>query len=101
MKKLYTVTMENGDVYGIPAEVVAKNYANHYKQWDSEDYDQNFAVMMSWFDTDDFEFADWAKNNMDWDEVKEYAELICKVEKPVDFQEGWVNGEYEYLVQEE
>lgn len=30
MKRMYAVTMENGDVYGIPAEVIADNYAVYY-----------------------------------------------------------------------
>lgn len=30
MKKYYTIEMENGDIYGIPAEIIAKNYADYY-----------------------------------------------------------------------
>jgi len=28
MKRLYIVTMTNGDEYGVPAEVIADHYAN-------------------------------------------------------------------------
>lgn len=56
--------------------------------------------MIHWFDTNDFEFADWAKNNMDWDDVKEMAVLLRRSETSVDFQDGWVSGEYTYRIQD-
>ena len=31
MKRLYIVTMSNGDQYGVPAEVIADNYAKYYE----------------------------------------------------------------------
>ena len=101
MKKYYSVTMGNGDVYGIPAEVIAENYARFYEKINDESFEENVETMMFWFDTNDFEFADWAKNNMDWDDVKDQAVLLGQADIPVDFQEGWVNGEYGYLVREE
>lgn len=56
--------------------------------------------MLEWFDTNDFEFADWAKNNMDWEDVAGQAVRLPSKKKDVDFQEGWMNGEFEYLRQE-
>lgn len=91
--------MPNGDVYGVPAEIIAKNYAKYYES-KGEDYKENFDVMIHWFDTNDFEFADWAKNNMDWDDVKEMAVLLRRSETSVDFQDGWVSGEYTYRIQD-
>lgn len=98
-RKLYTVTMENGDVWAVPAEVIADNYAKEYESC-GEDYQENFDAMMNWFDAKDFEFEDWARNNMDWDDVKDKAFLYKKNEQPVDFQEGWINGECEYVTEE-
>jgi hypothetical protein len=99
MKKYYVITVSNGDKYGIPAEIIAKNRADSYgDDVDSNEWKEEFNGMMKWFDTDEFEFADWAKNNMDWDEVKEHAVLLKRADPPdIDFQECWVNGEYEYL----
>lgn len=100
MKRLYIVTMSNGDQYGVPAEVIADNYAKYYESR-GEDYQENFDAMIHWFDTNDFEFADWTKNNMDWVDVKDKAVLVgSKTEEP-DFENGWVNGEYEYRKVEE
>ena len=47
--------------------------------------------MIRLFDANDFEFADWAKNNMDWDNVKDKAFLVRKGEI-TDFDESWING---------
>lgn len=95
MRRIYAVTMTNGDVYGISASVIADNYAKYYQRH-GEDYQENYNTMINWFDEDDYEFADWAKNNMDWDDVKEHAVLLEHRQEPVDFQEGWINGGYEY-----
>lgn len=98
--RIYAVTMANGDVYGVPAEVVADNYAQHCADT-GEDYQENYDDMIRWFDADDYEFADWAKNNMDWDDVKEHAMLLEKGCPKIDFQDGWVNGDYKYVSREE
>ena len=100
MKRYYTVTMPNGDIYGIPAHVIADNYANYYAT-KGEDYQENYDAMVYWFATNDYEFADWAKNNMDWDDVKEHAVLLESQTKSCDFQDWWVNGDYEYKFVEE
>ena len=100
MKRYYAVTMPNGDIYGIPAHVIADNYANYYAT-KGEDYLENYDAMVYWFDTNDYEFADWAKSNMDWDDVQEHAVLLESQTKSCDFQDGWVNGDYEYRFVEE
>lgn len=100
MKRLYIVTMTNGDQYGVPAEVIADNYAKYYEK-QGEDYKENYDVMIHFFDTDDYDFADWAKNNMDWSDVSDKAVLVKRAEQKVDFQEGWVNGECRYYREED
>ena len=100
MKRYYAVTMPNGDIYGIPAHDIADNYAN-YCATKGEDYLENYDAMVYWFDTNDYEFADWAKSNMDWDDVQEHAVLLELQAEPCDFQDGWVNGDYEYKFVEE
>lgn len=100
MKKLYTVTMSNGDTYGIPAELIAENRANYYQMRGDSDYRDDMEIMMHWFDTQDYDFADWAKNNMDWDDVKDKAILISQADIAVDYQDGWVNGKHGFMVQE-
>lgn len=98
--RIYAVTMSNGDIYGVPAEVIADHYAKYYES-QGENYHDNYDAMIGWFDAKCFEFADWAKNNMDWDDVKDKAFLLLKAEQKVDFQDGWINGHHEYKRYEE
>lgn len=96
MKKYYVVTMNDGSEWGVPAQIIAKNKADYYADGDDNVWNEEYNAMMEWFDTNDFEFADWAKNNMDWDDVKADAILLEKSSLPADYQERWMNGGYEY-----
>lgn len=98
--RIYAVTMNNGDVYGVPAEVIADHYARYYESL-GESYRTNYDTMIGWFDAEEFEFKDWAKNNMDWDDVKDKAFLLRKAEQKIDFQDGWINGRCEFELYEE
>ncbi len=100
-RRIYAVTMENGDIYGIPAEVIAHHYARYYETEHEEPYQENYDAMLHWFDTNDYEFADWAKGNLNWDDVEEQAFLLKKATPKIDFQDGWVNGEYQYITRED
>lgn len=100
MKRIYTVTMSNGDVYGIPAEIIAENRADFYQKYGGGDYRSNMETTMKWFDTHNHKFADWAKRNMDWADVKDKAILMGQADIVVDFQDGWVNGDYGFIEEE-
>lgn len=97
--KYYTVEMTNGDIYGIPAAVIAEDYATYYKgKPENDDMEKRrFDYMMGLFDKKDYDFEDWAQNNMDWDDVKHCAVLLKRGEVKVDFQECWVNGKHGFL----
>lgn len=97
--RIYAVTMPNGDIYGVRAEIIAENYAKYYESL-GEDYKENYDAMIEGFDTNDYEFADWAKNNMDWNDVKRHAVLLGRTQTKINYQEGWVNGKYEYRSKE-
>lgn len=101
MKRIYIVTMSNGDQYGVPAEVIADNYAKYCEKFYGEDYKENFDAMIEWFDTNDYEFADWAKDNMNWSDVSDKAILVKHIQPEPDFEDGWVNGEYRYYREED
>ena len=47
--------------------------------------------------TDEYELQDWAANNMDWDDVKDYAKKADIEPIEVDYQEGWINGKKEIV----
>lgn len=95
--KYYTVEMTNGDIYGIPAQVIAENYAKYFKGNNEEIYQEQYDCMMEMFDRKEYAFEDWARDEMDWDDVKHCAVLLKRGEVKVDFQEGWMNGKHGFL----
>lgn len=98
-KKYLRVTMPDSSVWDVPAEIVAKDRASYYKEKDPTSYGTPERTYTAEFDItmdDEYELIDWARNNMDWDDVKEFAVEDTEPDEP-DFQEGWLNGEHEII----
>ena len=96
IERIYVFHARNGEVWGVPAEIIAENYAE-YQESLGKEYSKYYDTMLEWFDEGDYEFADWAKNNMDWSDVKDQAFLMEKKASGDGLTEAWVNGEYEYV----
>jgi hypothetical protein len=79
------VTMPDGSVWAVPAHLIAHNRATYYAE---DGYQEEYDYTMG----DDAELEDWAANNMNWSDVAAHARKVEQSE-PVDYQEGWVNGE--------
>lgn len=103
-EKMYSVKMPDGSWWSIPADIIAIDRAKYYAKKDSEDGDgdygtilkQEYEYVMSGSDDDYYELHDWASNNMNWKDVKDKAVRLQDPEpEPVDYQEGWVNSEWE------
>lgn len=89
MKKQIQVTMPDGSVWGVPAEIVAEHRADYYANRDGESVRmEEFVFTMN----DSFTLTDWAEGNMNWRDVEKFAVKI-KDAAPVDYQNGWVNGQ--------
>lgn len=89
---MYQTTMEDGSVWAVPVQVIVDSRDEHYKE-DEEDtigFIRNGSL-------DEYEIRDWAGNNMNWSDVKEWAVKLATPNKKVDFQEGWTNGEHEVV----
>lgn len=69
--KYLTIT-ENGYVYAVPAEVIAKDRANWYKDEEDNSFEEEFKYTME----NNFEISEWFSNNMNWEDVSEFAVLI-------------------------
>lgn len=85
--KQIQITMPDGSVWAVPAELVARDRADHYGgQAGEESWKAEHAATLA----DHAALLDWAENNLNWADVAHAAILI----RPgsVDFQEGWVNG---------
>ena len=93
----YRVTMPDGSTWEVPVRLIAENRAEYYVKEFGGDIENSLKIgTLPLFEEDDYEIANWAKGNMDWSDVKEYAIQVKSLEDP-DFQEGWVNGNYEIV----
>ena len=91
--------MPDGSVFMIKAEEIALNRALYYSDkhvGPRGEKEKILAEEMKMALEDDAEMIDWAKNNMNWDDVKQYANQL-KAPDAVDYQDGWVNGEMEVV----
>lgn len=98
--KWYTVKDPTGAKWVIPVSVIVKHRAEFYV--DNAPYmDLKKALedTISVFNAYQYIIHDWASENMNWDDVKEFALKVKTVEeKPkIDWQNVWVNGEYDTL----
>ena len=87
MTKQIQITMPDGSIWGVPAELVAQDRADYYGDKEGEEMrKEEYANTLA----DNSELLDWAANNMNWNDVAHAAILIQPGR--VDFQEGWLNG---------
>lgn len=93
MKPILRITMPDGSQWDIPTIVVARHRARTYAHEFGNNPDRSLKEDTTpLFNENPSAIADWASNQMNWKEVKDFA--VCTKNAPsVDFQEGWVNGE--------
>lgn len=97
LSKHYVIEMENGESWSIPVNVIAMDRAKYYA---AKEFDGNVEKSLRedtepCFEEDHFEIEDWAKNNMNWVDVKDSATRIDS--SSFDYQDGWINGEAKIL----
>lgn len=97
MKKYMFIEMPDRSVWRIHTYLIADN-RNAYYDSRGEDPQQVRAETAALFE-DPREIADWAENNMDWDEIKSQAEIVKKGE--IDYQAGWCEGDKTFADSEE
>ena len=81
------VTMPDGSKWDVPLQAVADSRDEHYVE-DKEDT----VTSLRKGDIGEYDVKDWARNDMNWDDVSKFASKVAEGE-PVDYQEGWVNGD--------
>lgn len=91
MKPFIQIALNTGHVYEIPTSVIAANRAAHYHAQRPDEFPTLEAATedTAGFFDDAKEIADWAGNNMNWDELLPNAKLI-RFKPPVEqpFHEG-------------
>jgi len=93
LDKQYIITMEDQSQWAVPVKVIALNRAAYYaeKEFDGDLERSLQEDTVPFFEADDEAIEDWAKNNMLWIEVVEFASQVKSPE--IDFEDGWANGE--------
>ena len=69
--KSLRMTFSDGSIWEIPALFIAEHRAKYYSK---KDKDTTFEKEIDFALTDEYEFEDWAQNNMDFSDVK-----VCAV----------------------
>jgi hypothetical protein len=88
------VTFSDGSRYAIPVIEIARNRAAEYAdEFDGDEERSLNEDTIPLFAEDPYEIKDWASNNMNWEDVEEFAVLIGK--NPIDFEEEWGNAKKE------
>ena len=102
MAKKILVEFSDGKVYAIPAEFVANARAKYYADLDvkkgaketfAEIFQQEFEFAMK----DDDELLDWLEGDMNWEDVREVAELYNIDYKPVIYDDEFSDAEKEVI----
>ena len=98
---LYIIDAPDGSRWSVPVMVIARDRAKHYAhEFDGDETRSLNEDTMPLFESDSFEVADWAANNMNWSDVKAEARIYAPA-KPItdeDMQEAWTNGSKEVLI---
>lgn len=82
IKRRMICEMPDNSRWAVPMNVIEESIKKELKVSD-EDIDSY----------DDFDFIDWAQNNMNWEDVKPFAERVLS--PTCDYQDGWCNGNKE------
>lgn len=93
MKKNYIFECSNGERWSVPVMVIARDRAKYYAENDDDfmgDFDKSLNEdTIPLFESDTYEIADWAQNNMNWSDIKAHAVKVGDAE--IDMQDEWVN----------
>ena len=90
------VRFANGDLFAIPARIIAENRANYYADLDGYDLNSNeWEAEIITALRDDLEIEDWAGNEMNWNELEPYAIKIDSGE--FDYEDGWPDADMELM----
>lgn len=96
MKYLF-IEFSNGEVFKVPAEIVAEDRADYYAELDSDRYDDTtyeevFEDEKEHALSDRLELLDWAGNNMDWEDFEDEAEKV-DLDRSISYEDAFTNAD--------
>ena len=94
--KCLRVRFSNGDIFTIPARVIAENRADHYSSLDGYDKASNeWEAEVQNALNDEYEIYDWAGNNMDWKDLEPYSQREDQDFDEFDYEDNWTDAKIE------
>jgi len=92
-EKKLIIKFHKGVTYEIPAMIIAGERAKYYATVDGYDQDsQEYIDEVNRALDDEFMIFDWVQNNMNWNDLKPYAERI--EDEQFNPDEEWDNGNH-------
>lgn len=88
LKKSYVVSFSNGEKWSVPVRVIATHRARYYAIEVSNLQTSLEKDTIPLFEFNHYAIDEWAKNNMDWSDVEEYASCVSTA---FNYQEAWVD----------
>lgn len=101
--KYIRMTRTDGVVFDIPVNIIAYHRAQYYAHEFDGYVSRSLAKdTVPLFLDDDYNILDWAENNMDWEDVKEFARRIPKafisqMDIAIDKQKEWIESTKEIV----
>lgn len=98
MSKFIRVFFSNGEVYDVPAEIIARERTNYYAievdghEENSPEWKEEFEFSMS----SSYELEDYMSNNMNWSDIKDKA-ILVEEESEFDYDQDFINAEKEIV----
>ena len=94
LKKKYRIEMNCGETWVLPVAIIAENRARYYANTSEfgGDFKKSLEDTIALFESDNDEIEDWAKNNIEWDEVKAHA-VKTSIRNPIDYDHEWSCGD--------
>lgn len=96
--KSIIITFDNGEIYEVPVEIVAKSRTNYYAEIDgfeegSEDYKREYDYSIS----DSYELKDWITSNMNWSDLSHVAKRIDSENKKYDYENQFIKAHIQVI----
>lgn len=96
MKPFLRVTFPNGYVFNVPVAVIVEDYATYHHRTDpARTLEQCASEARQMFDASEFALVDWAKNNMNWNDLAPHARMVAF--RGTDLQRTWDDAELESI----
>ncbi len=92
LDKWLAVTMPDGSEWAVHVRIIAVSRAKAYTLDFDDEYERSLADTIRCFEARPYLIQDWAGGDMNWEDVSAHAKQISSPE-PVDYQEGWINGD--------